>query len=696
MAGALVSGVGIAEIATALGVSKRAAEQRAAREGWPYRIGAGTGRPRIYDPETLAADVKSRLQARTVVAAAADDHARQIKTVDAANLTARQRQVMEARAALLLEIDRRVHLGGMSVTAAVRSLSQDSEAGRLDTTLSSLVATANDRSGGKSVVRERILFAWRAAKTSGGVAALAPIPTKTAQDMPKWFAAFLHHYALPQKPTVTRALAKWQKAEPGRELPSYQQVRRALDKLGAVDRMRGREGAQALKARQAYTARDASDLLPTSVYLADGKTFDAEIAHPFHGQPFRPELTTIIDAHTRRIVGFSAALDESAIAVTDALRSACMGAGIPAIFYTDRGPGYVNEAMDASLTGLLGRLGVTPMRALPYNSQAKGIVERLNHEWSHLARDYATYISRDMDREAKKLAYRETRRELAEKRAPKLLPRWPDFVEACREAIEDYNDRPHGGLAKIVCPITGKRRHMSPNEAWWAGLDRGFQPILVDEVEAQDLFRPWTTRTAHRCQIEIFTNTYFALELEPYHGEEVIVGYDIHDASRIWVREIMLDSHGERAPGKLIAVAAFEGNRTRYVPVSAEQDAMEKRAAARERRLQGHIETVREELRPTLLLESGTPIDHLTTLHPLAQDEPRDIVAVAFAPAPAHPTFGDDISLARWMVANPGRVTSSQLSFVRDELLGSASAREELRIAGIDLDALRDLARRVA
>ncbi|MCJ8142931.1 Mu transposase C-terminal domain-containing protein [Ancylobacter sp. A5.8] len=686
----------IGDIAAQLGISLRVAQQRAKEDGWPYRIGTGTGRPKVYDLDTLPASVRSQIEARAAIEAAKVDTSRQIAMVETSNLTARQRAVMEARAALLLDIDRRVLIEGSSVTAAVRGLAADSAAGRLDPALAAACAVANDRSGGKAVVKERILFAWRAAKAAGGVPALAPIPTKTAQDMPGWFRDFLPRYAKPTKPKVARVLAEWQRAEPGRDLPSYQQVRRVLDKLGAIDKMRGREGAQALKARQAYTARDASDLLPTSVYVADGKTFDAEIAHPFHGRPFRPELTTIIDAHTRRIVGFSAALDESAVAVTDALRVACMGSGIPAIFYTDRGSGYVNDTMDASLTGLLGRLGITPMRALPYNSQAKGIVERLNHEWSHLARDYDTYISRDMDREAKKTAHHATRREIAVAGTSRLLPRWPDFISACMRAIEIYNARPHRTLAWTVDAITGKRRHMTPDEAWQAGLERGFEPITVSAEEANDLFRPWTTRKVSRCEIEIFTNTYFALELEPFHGDEVIVAYDLQDATRIWVREIGLNADGERVPGKLIAVAQFEGNKTRYVPVSAEQAAMEKRAASRERRLMGHVETVREELRPTLLLESQTPIDHLSKLHPLAQDD-REIVAMPVTvPTNGRPTFIDDVQYARWLVANPGAVTSADIAFVRDELLGSTAARDELRIAGIDLDTLRDVAQRAA
>jgi len=69
---------------------------------------------------------------------------------------------------------------------------------------------------------------------------------------------------------------------------------------------------------KSYVSRDVSTMLPAELYQADGKTFNAEVAHPLHGRPFRPEITTIIDAKTRKVVGWSAALDESANAVADA------------------------------------------------------------------------------------------------------------------------------------------------------------------------------------------------------------------------------------------------------------------------------------------------------------------------------------------------------------------------------------------
>lgn len=685
----------------ALPGTERAIQLRAQRDQWPYRQRQGRGGGKEYPVDALPAEARAELEARarreaasSAIAETAAVQRRQIATVSSTDLTGRQRQVMEARAAILLEIDRRVLAEGATVTAAIRAVAKESAAGTLPADLQALVTVANDRSGGTARVSERALFMWRAGRDASGVTALAPKITRQPAPLPEWFREFLSYYATPQKRTITHALDMWGRNAPGIELPSYDQVRLALGKLGAVERHRGRMGALALKSLQAYRARDTSELLPTSVYVADGKTFDAEVAHPIHGQPFRPELTSIIDANTRRLVGLSAALDESAHAVLDALRLACTRAGIPALFYTDRGPGYRNGAMDKPLTGFLSRLDITPMRALPYNSQAKGIVERLNHVWSILAREMPTYISRDMDKEAKQAIHKRTRRDLALVGTSRLLPAWDDFLRAIVDAAARYNDTPHSSLPKIRDVDTGKFRHMSPNEAWAAACDRGFEPILVAPEEAEDLFRPWVVRKARRCLVEWLTNEYFAAELEQHHGRDVIVGYDIHDASRVWVREIDLVD-GERCPGRLIAIAKFAGNKTRYVPLSAEQDAIERRARGQRRRLEKKIAVVEAQLRPSALLEASR--EEPISIVPTATPERAQTEAPAARLRPdGRPYFDTDVEFARWIAAHPEAVTSADREYLREEVLATHTSKELLRMSGVDLEALRAIAKSAA
>lgn len=701
--------------------TERGVRDYAQREGWTAlpdnlcrkRSGreGGGGLEYHYSvlPDVLQAVIRGR-ETREALQCAAETRLpverRQMEVATATDLTARQRAVMEARAAVLLEIERRRIAGGMMVSAAITSLVTDCEAGRLPDDLIRMAATANDRCDGSPRLSRTRLYAWRGDKESHGIAALAPRLTRKPEALPDWFPDFMRFYAVPQKRTVAHALDMWRRAEPEADVPSYRQVRIALGKLGAVERERGRMGAQSLKALQAYRSRDTSDLLPTSVYVADGKTFDAEIAHPIHGQPFRPEITQIVDAHTRRIVGISFDLSETTRGVADALRMACCEAGICALFYTDNGPGYVNAAMDDDLVGLLGRLGITPMRALPYNSQAKGIVERANHVWSVLAREMPTYISRDMDKEAKQLVHKRTRKELREFGASRVLPAWDAFVAACMDAVARYNDRPHSALPRIADPETGKWRNMSPAEAWHVSVTAGFESIIVTPEEQRDLFRPWVVRKAHRCIVKWLDNSYFAEELEQYHGRDVIVGYEPTNAQHVYVREIDI-VEGARRPGRLIAVARFEGHKTRFVPLTAERAAVEKRARERVRRLEGHIQEAQAELLPVAMLDA--PAANLPPT-PMVLDLTAAVVPEAanslVMPAPksqekrlsanGRPRFADDAEFATWIINNPDQITDADRAYLRGDVLNGHTNREWLRMRGIDLAALQALTRSTA
>ena len=349
-----------------------------------------------------------------------------------------------------------------------------------------LVAVANDRAAHKCTVSLRAIQLWFKARVEGGVAALAPQQTRKKDPLPVWFDDFLKFFARPQKPAIAHALRLYAKslADP-KKAPKYDQVQRALKKLdvalergGTIARHRGREGRLALKARMAYTIRSTEGLLPTSIYTADGQTFDAEIAHPIHGQAFRPEITSMLDVATRKNVGWSVGLSENTIVIIDALRMACEGHGIAAIFYVDRGPGYKNDAVDNELTGFCARLGMTKLHALPQNAQAKGLIERYNGTvLVPLAKEFATYIGKDMDREAGQKIHKLTRRELKQFGTSRALPSFDDFLAAMHVAVDDYNNRPHSAL-----------NGATPNECWNAHVADGFEPVSITQAEADDLF----------------------------------------------------------------------------------------------------------------------------------------------------------------------------------------------------------------
>jgi putative transposase len=521
----------------------------------------------------------------------------------------------------------------------------------------------------------RTLTRWFAERDKG-LSLLVPRARERGPRVPPWAHALLKAWQQPQKPTLTWALA--QLVEPGAlpdgvEPPSKSAARRFLAKLHAVDRQRGRMGPRELKNIRPYRLRDASGLWPGEVYTMDGHTFDAEVAHPFHGQPFRPEITACLDVATRRLVGWSVALAESALAVLDALRHAVQVGGIPAILYVDNGTGYANALMEDQAVGFMARLGITKQHSLPYNSQARGAIERAHRTiWVKLAKTLPTYMGMGMDQEARNRAYKLTRQEIAATGSSRLLPAWAEFVAACERAAADYNARPHAANPKISDPLTGKKRHLSPDELW-ADLIRQNPECLapVAEADLADLFRPYKTAKIVRGWVRLFGNRYFHDDLAGHHAESAFVGYDIHDAGRVWVRD---------RNQRLIAVALLNGNSAPYFGTSAVEVAAIGRAKARAHRLERRLDEVHLELaggRPALEGRVATPEEAAAAREYLAARaaEPPAPAAPAMAPeSSSEPApvagrprvFESDLDLWRWVNDRPDDATDRDRAYLAD------------------------------
>lgn len=661
------------------------------------RAGREGGGGREYHFDLLPAALRAALDAeyhRALTAAAAAVHVaaeteKRVAVRSAAGLNARQRQVMEARAAILTAIDHFRILHALSERAAILAFgARPEDFGVADAT----VVVANDRLTDDRSISARTVQRWMQRRKAGGIAALAPVATREPQPLPPGFATFLTHYLKPQKPAVTEALDAYRKTNPAHPL-TYKQVRYTLDtKLTDIERNRGRDGILALRARLPYVDRSTEALFPTTIYVADGKTFDAEIAHPVSKKPFKPEITTIEDVATRRIVGRAVSAKENVIAVTEALRVSCIRHGIPAIFYTDRGPGYKNKTFDTDYTGLLGRLSITPMRALPYGSQAKGLVERVQKTiWNRLARTYPTYLGKDMDKEAAKGVHKATRRDIKAFGSSRLLPDFADFLTAVDEAIAEYNARPHSELPRVRDEETGTLRHYSPDEFWAKHVADGFEAVPVDVDERDDLFRPYEIRVARRGLVEWNTNTYFHAALEGWHGRKVCVGYDFGDGSRVWVRHY---EKGADQPGALICVAVFAGNSVDYVPRSMQRAAEEKRLRGQESRLHRRLQDKREELNPGRFLEHVPAVP--VAINPAPMAEPESVAAVEPAPvAPRRQVFASDEELALWALANPEKLTAGQRKVLSD-CLSRQTSRDYLRLSGVNVEALYGILRAAA
>ncbi|MCA8059438.1 Mu transposase C-terminal domain-containing protein [Burkholderia cepacia] len=580
---------------------------RAAKAGaWMARKREGRGGGLEYALDSLPADAQAEIRRRASAALVASVPVQPTKAVIRREQqlqlveTDVQRLRADARKGILSMLDRIMTQCRVSREAAMHTLLTQGRLGTLDDHMTAMLRAAKDSRGRKGDEFPSI----RTLKRYLGLAkqgSLAPKIPKSSFEIPEWATLFLEQYQQPQKPSVGQAYREFEIACAVRrvtyEVPSIHQVRRFLDKLGAVTLQTGRMGSRELKTMLPFIRRTFDKLLPNDIWSGDGHTFDAEVQHPLHGRPFRPEITSIIDVATRRAVGISLDLAESSFAVLDALSTGVLKCGVPSMFYVDNGSGYKNALLKDEGVGVQGRLGFVVTHSIPYNSQARGVVERLHQTlWVAAAKKLPSYMGADMDRQAKHVMFKITRNALKHGGALPLMS-WEAFIQFCQEQVDAYNDRPHSTLPVIRDPNSGKRRHMSPNEAWAMHVANGWQPDTLDERDARTVFRPRIKRTVARGEVRLLNHHYSSPELIEFHGEEVQVAYDINDARFVWIYAL---------DGRYVCQAEVGANERDYMPQSAVEQAREKRADARANRLQVKLDEVEAERRgqPALTLET--------------------------------------------------------------------------------------------
>ena len=636
----MVSSSELAEMRLAtLAVSRQAIEKRAKKEAWPYQESSSQargGKLKKYLVSGLPAEIQTAIkekQAAALLAAAepvglpavADVPVRRgvqlgLDVDEAARgLNDKRRACAYARMALAQEVLKMHRVAGLSLKAAIAYVIGQLEAGLLPRQLAELVPVANDRSGGKAKVSARSLLEWttlyqRNDTANGRLAALAPKPTRTEKPLMSygWLAYFMQFHCRPSAPKLAHSyeqFADWWLANMAvNDLPSIDQVRRVWNKLPEMMRERGRKTGAAYKALLPYVKRDWDALRPGDVWIGDGHSFKAKVAHPVHGRPFKPEVTVIIDGCSRMAVGFSVSLAESCVAVSDALRIGIKHFGAPLMYYSDNGGGQTGKTIDHEITGLTARLGIHHETGLPGNPQGRGIIE---HLWPNtlikLAREYETFTGAGMDSSTKNLMYRklesafnaqEQGRELTDeqRRYKAKLPSWPQFLNDVAACLDAYNKRAHSSL-----PKTSDGLHYCPRDYYAARMAaENLTAELLSEAELDMMFRPQEIRKVQRGWLDLFNNQYFSADLAAYNKDEVRVAYDLDDAESVLVYDM---------DGKFLCKAILNGNKRAAFPITVRDQLAEKRAKGRIKRAENVIRLAEAEKNPAL--EQANAFDEL-------------------------------------------------------------------------------------
>ncbi|EFE8258379.1 DDE-type integrase/transposase/recombinase [Escherichia coli] len=561
-------------------------------------------------------------------------------------LTENQRKVAEARIALVCEVLRISQEPGFSCASAIRFIVSRLAQGNLEERLESLVITANARKGKERTLSAITLKRWIAAFNKAQNAAerlLLLAPRKRDEIKPEeisWLPEFLAQYrqanGRPMSEAYEDFVADWQRRHADEPymlevMPSYDVVRYAMKKLPEVVKQKGRVTGSEYRQLEGFTRRDWTAMPVNYVWIGDGHGMKLKCAHPVHGRPFSPEVTFVIDGGTRFVVGWSLDLAENVFAVAGAIQHGIRNHGKPFLYYSDNGSGETADMLDKEIVGILPRLGINHPTGIAGNPQGRGIIERLNRTLPmRIARRYRTYFGKGADRESLRILNRDLRSAFnalqqdkplsaRQKAAMRELPSWSELIEAIREGVEWYNNRPHSEL-----PMKPNGKHYSPVEFRKKRLAEEDTEIeWLSDIELRDMFRPMVERPVRRCEIQWLNNIYYAPELRDEHGRKVLISYDIHDAERITVR---------RKDGSFICEAIWNGNKRAAFPVTAEYHKQQQRIKGMRKRAEEKIRDAEDE--GIQVIEQKTtepwldnvyrPVGNVVTVQPLRCEEVHD------------------------------------------------------------------------
>lgn len=644
--------------------------RRAEREGWKFKPRAGQGGGKDWIIASMPKGTREAIATAMLAQGLSADleaSAQVPQESSLADLTEHQRRTALARLVIVKEIERTAALIGKKDKAVLLFLAAV-KAGTLASHVAELVPVANDKygDGKKQSISRETLYRWKKQYAEEGVLALAPLHCTKQMGVPAWAKAFLAEYQQPQKPSARDAYKRFAETYPSP--PSLDQVYYWLKKVGIPAREAGRVTGNALRKLRKHKRRLTDEFWPGDIYTADGTTFDAEVQHPIHGQPWKPEVTFMVDVATRRCVGISLGDAESGLVVLDALRMACLFGGIPCYLYVDNGSGYKNKMMTGEGLGMMARLDIEMRHSIPKSPQGKGLMERaVQTICEPLSKLLPSCTHKDMDRDAAKKVFHIGRAELRAHGKSGLLPTFDIFRDMILKRVVEYNASPHRALPRVVDMATGKRRNMTPDEYWNSFMERGFAPLLVPEAIRDELFMPSYSRKVSNCEIHFKNAIYFAGELEEFHGKRVDVRYDIWDASKVycWTTD-----------GRKICTALLNGNAIHYFPLPEVEARRERRANGRVARLFKEIKqiapgaTMQLPEAPatyTMIADSFTPRQPLASAQPESAAPNIPVCQDQEAVPSARPKlFGSHQKRYTWLMYNRDHWTDADYAWMTE------------------------------
>lgn len=471
----------IAELAAALGVQRRWAEKRAAREAWPFtEDGARGGKRRAYRFDGLPSDVQLAILARRAREAKARADAEAAKCPDRTTRIADAWELFQ-------------HAPGWRKKIAERRQE-------------ALFEVANLRAQGLSLrnARERVTARLKAQGMPGGsdgalkrwgrlvkglprphwLAFLMPDEKghrELARIHPDAWAAFKLDWLRLEQPTAESCYRRLQRLAgvhtEWNPLPDRKTFERRIQReVSTPQRILAREGEEALARIGPKIERDRSDLQAMQAVNADGHMFDVAVQFP-DGSTGRPVIVGWQDIASGKVLSYRIGRSETADLVRLSFCDMVRKYGIPKCAHLDNGRAFASKKNTGGVPtryrykvreedpqGVITRLGVAVHWVQPYNGKAKPI----ERAW----RDFAEDISKRPEFAGAYLGNNPTAK--PENYGSRAVP-LDEFLRVVADGIAEHNAR------------TGRRSKVCDGRSFDAVFAASYAEATITKASAAQL-----------------------------------------------------------------------------------------------------------------------------------------------------------------------------------------------------------------
>jgi putative transposase len=285
-----------------------------------------------------------------------------------------------------------------------------------------------------------------------------------------------------------------------------------------------RQGQKALKDKVApFVRRDPSLLEVGDVLIADGHRLNFQTINPFTGKPCRAVLVGFLDWKSHCLAGYEIMLEENTQCILSALRDSILRLGkIPKHTYQDNGKAFRSRFFTSTESfeelgfyGLLGRLGIVPVFAKPYNARAKPI-ERWFKDFSNtFEKLMPSYVGNSIENKPPRMLRNENfHKALHKERIPKI----EEIIQRIEIWLEWQRSQP--------CPhVEGKTIGQVFDDGKGPGININDLDDLMMEMKITKIGQ----NGIRLCNQEYYDKALYGLR------ENVLVRYSIFDLSYLKV-----------------------------------------------------------------------------------------------------------------------------------------------------------------